>query len=158
MIEILKDLYQGNREDAINASHEHLVDYVVYVGQELPLELSHHSPVPIAHIPLKDGRDNVAKWKLVEETVRTCHNKGKTLVACRGGISRSPTVILYHILRTGGFVTNGNLEIEFLGYKGKSNFEAAYKFVKAKIPMFQPERNLLRMIRRRLEWYGSDLM
>ncbi len=80
-------------------------DWIIYVGQTLPRELSHESEVPIIHIPIKDGIDDIQKWKVANKIISECEIQGKTLVACRGGISRSPMVCLIFLLAN-KFYTN----------------------------------------------------
>lgn len=135
---IHKNLYHGNREDAILASKSKVVDVIVYLGQDLPYELSHDSQIPIIHIPMKDGNNDDLKIHLVFLNIGYIELDDKVLVSCRAGISRSPTII------TGFLATY---------YSGKYTFENALRKVKKLIPEFQPESNLLRKVEEVVKTY-----
>ena len=141
---IVENLYVGDMESAIRACLGKLVDWIVYIGQELPRELSHNPQVPIIHIPIVDGADNIDKWQAAVVMISYCHigdengKKAKTLVACRAGISRSPMMVVYHLLKC-PFLMNPNWN--------HCSFETAYNFVKERVPEMQPEQNIYNMIK-----------
>ena len=60
---IVENLYIGDMETAIRANSGKLVDWIIYIGQELPRELSFNPQVPVIHIPIVDGVDNIDKWE-----------------------------------------------------------------------------------------------
>lgn len=131
MNKISLDLFQGDVRDALEASRERSVNWIVYVGQDLPSELAFHSRVPVIHVPLADGTDCIEKWRVCAKIVGLCLQSGQTLVACRAGLSRSPAMILYYLLRTGGL----------------KDFEAVYRFVERKVPEFYPVQDIINMIK-----------
>ena len=141
---VVENLYVGDMESAIRSCLGKLVDWIVYIGQELPRELSFNPQVPVIHIPIVDGADNIDKWEVTSIMISYCHigdkngNKAKTLVACRAGLSRSPMMIVYHLL-TYPFLINPEWE--------SCSFETAYNFVKERVPEIQPEQNILKMIK-----------
>jgi len=95
MIKLHEDLYQGDSEDAVRESKQNNMDCIIYVGQELPHQLSHESSIPIIHIPLKDGKNPCKKvitaLNIYLFLCAQCYQQ-KCLIACRQGISRSPTL------------------------------------------------------------------
>ena len=105
------------------------MDCIVYIGQELPEKLAFNSSVPVVHVPLKDGVDDRGKWDLASELVGFCLKRGRVLVACRGGKSRSPMLAVYWLV--------GN------GY----DFQRAFDFVKSGVPEFRPEMGLVEMLK-----------
>lgn len=97
MKKIIKNLFLGNCDDAIQASKTKSVDAIVYVGQELPRELSHESKIPVVHVPLKDGYNDDLPIHLILGILGHLTLEDKTLLACRGGISRSPTLAVAYL-------------------------------------------------------------
>lgn len=97
MNKITDDLYQGNIADAVAASEGGVIDTIVWLSQGIPRDLSHESVVPIIHIPLKDGKNDPKRIEAVISTLSVLC-KDKVLVACRGGISRSPSLVLAYML------------------------------------------------------------
>ena len=126
MIKIEENLYQGDIQDAIEASLTKTVDVIVYLGQELPKPLSHISQVSIVHLPLKDGHNEALKFEILLMNMGHLTVDNKTMVACRAGISRSPSAIV-------AFLT---------AYKGWE-FDTATEYVRRIIPQFQPEPHFL---------------
>jgi len=93
MIHVKDNLYQGDREDAIRVSRSKEVDAIVYVGQEFPIELI-GSQIPVVHLPFKDGEGNLdLQFHLAIANIQYLTLDDRTLVACRGGISRSPLIV-----------------------------------------------------------------
>jgi protein-tyrosine phosphatase len=142
MNEIITNLFQGDQIDAHVAAGYGNVDYIVYVGQELPHELAFGSVIPVVHIPLKDGVDKPEKWWMVYQILfnllnftNHLHTDAKVLVACREGKSRSPMVALLYLVKTECFAT----------------YNEACKFVREKVPCFQPEQNMADMVKKMLE-------
>lgn len=135
MREITKNLYQGNAEDAIRASKNKSVDVIIYLGQEIPHELSHESKVPVIHIPIKDGKDLKSKWNIMCVSIGTfVYKESIALVACRAGLSRSPMAVVYYLCILENF-----------------QFDKTYKFVKEKIPEMIPAPDLYNQIKEMLE-------
>ena len=130
---ILSNLWQGDREAALTLVDKG-VDYVVYIGQELPYKLGFRSKVPVVHIPIRDGVDDPKRWKLLYVILNNL-KESKVLVSCRAGMSRSPMVILYYLLESRCF----------------KEYDEAYNFVKEKVPIFQPERNMEKMVKKMLK-------
>lgn len=141
MIEIIKNLFLGNMQDAIRVSKTQEVDAIVYVGQELPDELAFHTLIPVVHIPLVDGVNDELRIHLALMNIGYLTLEDKTLVACRAGLSRSPTLVV-------GFLS------AYLSYDYKPEdekaytFDEAYKYVYKLVPKFQPEQNLLKTIKK----------
>jgi len=72
--------------------------WILYVGQELPHELSHQSNIPVIHIPMRDGREIGAKIVMALCMIDTVLSAQDTiLVSCRSGISRSPTLCVGYL-------------------------------------------------------------
>jgi len=144
MNKILGTLYQGNAEDAILASQDKSVDWIIYLGQELPEKLGFNSPVPIIHIPVNDRDDNINKWKIANEVISSCRSKicCNTLIACRQGISRSPMMLVYYTMRN--HLLFGNFD------SASQEFAAACNFVKVRIAEFRPDPRLFEMIKKEL--------
>jgi len=130
MREIIKNLFQGDKTAAITASQGAFVDYIVYLGQELPHELAFESKIPVVHIPLKDGLGSIDAWRLACDIIDKCLQK-KVLVACRAGISRSPMMIVCYLLKK----------------QRKPNFNKVFKYVSNLIPEIHPEPNMFSMIK-----------
>jgi protein-tyrosine phosphatase len=85
----------------------------------------------VVHVPLADGADCIEKWRVCAEIIGLCLQGGKTLVACRAGMSRSPAMILYYLLRTGGL----------------KDFDGVLKFVIRKVPEFYPNQSIIDLIK-----------
>jgi protein-tyrosine phosphatase len=134
MREVYRNLFLGDRACAIEASKTKAVDWIIYLGQELPRELSHNSQVPVIHIPLRDGEDTIERWHVANDVISYClagNYKTRTLVACRAGISRSPMMIVFYLCH----------ELHW-------PFTRIYEFVKNQVPEFQPEPSLFDMVKR----------
>jgi len=140
MIKIEKNLYQGNLDDAIEASKNKTVDAIVYLGQELPRKLSHESKIPVIHIPMKDGENEEILVHLALLNIGFLETDDKTLVACRAGISRSPIIITAYLATY---------------HYARVDFDRAYNRVKRLIPSFNPEQNLLAIVKKVVESYRS---
>ena len=134
MNEICRNLYQGDAEVAIQAAQNKTVDYIIYLGQEMPYELSHESKVPVIHIPLKDGENDERRIEAVGEILRYV-TTGKVLVACRKGISRSPLLCLYYLVKY-----NYN----------RRDFRNVEGYIRRKVKSFLPSPKLYWQIRRML--------
>jgi protein-tyrosine phosphatase len=139
MKEIVKNLFQGDQKDAEAAAATGSVDWIIYLGQELPHKLAYDSSVPVIHIPIKDNEDIMEKWRVANAIIAGCHSglngEGtKTLIACRQGISRSPMMIVFYLMKSNQF-------------KDRS-FSKVYRFVdKRCILGLHPEPNLYKMIK-----------
>ncbi len=135
MIEVLPHLYQGDANDAINASKGEIVDVIVFLGQNLPFELE-HSDVPVIHYPLEDGPNSDMKIEVLMDIFYSLDTYD-FLVSCDAGLSRSPLMIMAYLM---------------CGYEGNFyrewKFDQTYNFVKEKIPVFKPEQSLLAQIKR----------
>jgi len=94
--QITPNIYHGNMEDAIAISKLQNTDinFILYLGQELPHELSHNSLHPVIHIPLKDGYNDELRILTALHNIIITSLEYKILVACRGGLSRSPALIV----------------------------------------------------------------
>lgn len=128
MIEIIPNLFQGDRNDAIRCSRDGSVGLIVYLGQEMnEQKLMYGSKVPIIHIPLNDGHNPELKLEYVLVNITYGIVSDKVLLACRLGVSRSPALtILYLTL--------------------DKSFDDAYNYVKKKIPQMQIEPHLYKVI------------
>ena len=134
-------LYQGNLYDAITAAKGKTeIGCILWFSQGIPLNLTYHSKIPIIHIPINDGRNSIEKMRVIKNVVTApfLFLNTKVLVACRGGISRSPMMVIYMILNDSSLVHDLNL---------KDDFDAVYKFVKSKIPEMQPNQSLYRQVK-----------
>jgi len=131
MQKIKDKLYQGNLEDTIawvdNPKHEQNI--IIYLGQTIPNGLCHNCYPTFIHIPIRDGENTPSR---VLNTILITHSiienyKGKILIACRAGLSRSIiiTISIYSLLE-------------------EISFDKAYKHVKKKCSNILPEQNLLR--------------
>lgn len=145
MIEITKNLYQGDVNDAIQASQQKTVDAIIYLGQAIPRELSHESKIPIFHVPLKDGDNNheISIHMILANIVYlnlTLHDN-KTLVACRAGISRSPTLVAAYLS---------------ICKPEELDFEKALKYMYSINTSYQPEPNFLEIIRKFANSYWGN--
>ena len=138
MNEITKNLYQGDVNDAIRVSRTKEVDAIVYVGQELPKELSHESKIPVIHFPLKDGKGShelLVTMAILDIGFLTFEDK--TLVACRAGISRSPTIV-----------------VGYLATYEEMSFDDAVAQIHKLSPSYQPEPNFLKTVKKVVKkWY-----
>jgi len=141
MKEIINNLFLGDIHDAISVSQTKSVDAIVYVGQELPDDLAFHSSIPVVHIPLVDGVNDELRIHLALINIGYLTLEDKTLVACRAGLSRSPTVVV------GFLAVYYPYKFKSLEDKGAFTFDKAYEYIHKLIPQFQPENNLLRTVK-----------
>lgn len=133
MHKILDNLYQGNKDDAIDVSiYNSSIDVLIYIGQELPKELTYESKITVIHIPMKDGNNPKTKWSYLYGTISFFHRvaKKKVLVACRMGLSRSPMMLVLYYSK----------------FKKKC-FDESFSFVKEKIPEMNPKPDLYTQIK-----------
>ena len=141
MIRIIPNLYQGNLDDAVRVSKTKEVDAIVWLSQEIPRELSHDSMIPVAHIPMVDGLNEKKRIDLAFMVISYLRCESKTLVACRSGISRSPSIII-------GYLSVYKLH--------KNGFEGSYRRIRRIIPSFQPEPHLLESIKQTVKTYFDE--
>jgi len=143
MIKIMKNLYVGNMEDAILASQTKSVKVIIYVGQKIPTELSYsHNNITVVHIPLVDGENDELSIHLVLLNVAyLVLDDDKTLVACRQGMSRSPTVIVAYLAVYG------------YNEKTKNRFQKAFTKIHKLIPNYTPVPELLKSVKEACETY-----
>jgi len=98
IVQVWSNLFQGDWQGAVYVSRNPetprgKIDWIIYVGQELPRELSHDSKVPVIHIPMKDGREDEKKIMMALSVINAVRlSEENVLVACRAGISRSPVL------------------------------------------------------------------
>lgn len=137
MIKITDNIFQGDMTSAIKASFGGVVDSIVYLGQEIPEELSHRSKIPVIHILMNDGECHEDLINLAFHNIYY-FTYGKVLVACRAGISRSPAILI-------GYFAVYELP--------KINWDKAFKFIKKKIPQAHPEPHLLEAVKKVTEGY-----
>lgn len=126
MVRFGTNLYQGNREDALKAAQSNDFKVIVYVGQSIPEALTHHSKVPVIHIPLYDGKTPLDRFYPILSNVGV----QKTLLACQLGQSRSPSLVMLYYM-----------------YYHKMSFGDAYRLVQRKVPQFKPNPDLLDCVR-----------
>lgn len=131
MQQITPQLFQGNMEDALNASCSSNIDIIIYLGEEVPIKLCFNCEPTCIHIPIIDGKNNLSKIRnLIFLSYIMSSNNKKILIACRAGISRSV------LLTTSTFALHK-----------KISFDEAYAQIKELIPQSQPELNLLQEMR-----------
>ena len=136
MYEVIKNLFQGNIEDAIEASASRSVDWIVYLGSDLPEKLGFSSSIPVIHVPLRDNEQDERKFEIVSKIMSLIKSQ-KILVACRQGISRSPMIVVYYLLYS-GYVFEGKNKYE--------DFRKACRVVENKVAEFRPEPSMFKMI------------
>jgi len=129
---LLESLYQGNRDDAIKASQNKSVTSILYLGQEIPEELTHKSLIPVIHIPIRnDFEEDPLRFEYIFQYLDYALKYGSiVLVACRYGESRSPLVCLYYLMLH-----------EHYSYK------RAYTLIKSKVSNFKSDRKLNPLLR-----------
>ena len=138
MIKVCKNLYQGNLQDVETVVNGRQVKAIVYLGQDLPDKLSYNSNVPVVHIPMVDGDNDELTIHLALLNISYLCLDDKTLVACRAGISRSPVIVAAYL---------SVYEYE------NHNFDKALERIRKLNPTFQPEQNLLKVVRKVCESY-----
>lgn len=133
MRKVFGGIYQGDVEDAITFGKENRPhNVIVYVGQELVNRLRYDCFVPLVHVPLRDGGDNGEdKLRTAVDIIAYLVESGRmnVLVACRMGISRSPSILVG------------------CGLRWNMPFEEAYSHVKAAIPHMNPDPHLFKAVR-----------
>jgi len=145
MIKVSANLYQGNLEDAIRVSKTKEVDALVWLSQEIPHELSHGSMIPVVHIPLVDGMNEDLRVVLAFDTISFLILDDKTLVACRSGISRSPTIVVAYLA-----------VYKYTSSNVMKNFEKAFLKIHKLNPNYQPEPHLLESVRNTVKKHFSN--
>jgi len=90
---ISDSLFQGDAVGAILAGINKQIDVVVYLGQELPKELSYCSTCPVVHIPLVDGKNDSLSIHLVVLNISYLELDDRVMIVCRQGLSRSVALL-----------------------------------------------------------------
>lgn len=94
MYKVDSRIYQGDSQDAISHRSDSFFNYIIYLGQKLPEELSYDSVVPIIHYPLSDdGNNSLLKLSHIISLVRNLQSP--LLICCRAGMSRSASICAY---------------------------------------------------------------
>ena len=131
MQQITPTLFIGDMQDAMAATSSNF-DVLIYLGQEIPMQLCFNCEPVCLHFPLIDGANGLTK---IRHTVLLAYitllSGNKTLVACRAGISRSVC-----------------LTASMYALSQRISFDEAYKHVKHVRPQAQPELNLLNEFRK----------
>jgi len=138
MNKITLNLYQGSRNDAIKASQDKSFDLIVYLGQNIESGvLMYKSRVPLVHFPLNDGINPESKIRYILDLIckSAIIDEDKVLVACRYGVSRSPSIVT---LCLAGLVTE-----EF----GEMTFDVARYTVSGKVQKFKPVPELINQLK-----------
>jgi len=136
MIEVIHNLFQGSREDAIKVSQDGRVDAIIYLGQEMnEKKLTHESKSPVIHFPLNDGYNPKSRLGVLISVIDSLYRpflmeQRYLLIACRYGNSRSPSIILLYLVERRGH-----------------SFDEAYTFIRKQIPNFDPKPELLNSIK-----------
>lgn len=85
MNKIREKLYISNKKEAENIGKE--FDQVITLCKEKNKNTTHH-------FPINDGKNGQKKFdRIIDEIKSIEKEKGKTLVHCAAGMSRSPTVV-----------------------------------------------------------------
>lgn len=99
--QIIPDLYLSNYQGSIDyeALKSHHITQILTVGSELP---RHKDPrFKTMHIKIADSADENIK-KYFNSTYGFI-KRGRTLVHCAAGVSRSPTIVAAYLMRVNGW-------------------------------------------------------
>lgn len=131
MQQITPKLYQGDMQDALRSSSKSNIDVIIYLGQEIPLQLCFNCAHAVIHMPMNDGKNDLSKLRnIIFLTYIISSDNKKILIACRAGISRS-------ILITSSLFALQN----------KMGFDEAYENIKKLVPQSLPELHLFQEIK-----------